>query len=106
MIDKNLSEIEAREVVKGFHGKFIHSESMTFAYWNIDGGSALPEHSHPHEQVVNMFEGSFELTVDNEKKILKPGDVVVIPSNIKHTGKAITDCRLLDVFSPVREDFK
>ncbi len=106
MTDINLSSIEEREVVKGFRGRFIHSENMTHAYWNIDGGASLPEHAHVHEQVVNILEGKFELTVGGEKKIIEPGDIVVIPSNIPHTGRAITDCRILDVFSPVREDMK
>ncbi len=106
MIDINLDSIKEREVVKGFRGRFIHSESMTHAYWNIDKGADLPEHAHVHEQVVNILEGEFELTVGGEKKIIKPGDIVVIPSNIPHTGRAITNCRILDVFSPVREDMK
>jgi unsaturated pyranuronate lyase len=102
----NLSDIKSKEIVKGFNGKFIHSDSMTCAYWYIDNGSELPEHAHPHEQVLNMLAGTFEFNLDGEKKILKPGDVVVIPPNIKHTGKAVTDCKILDVFSPVREDLK
>jgi len=56
--------------------------------------------------VANIIEGEFELTIDNETKILKPGDVAVIPSNAVHSGKAITDCRILDVFYPVREDYR
>ena len=106
MTDINLHSIEEKEVVKGFRGKFIHSENMTHAYWTIDRGAALPEHSHMHEQVVNILEGKFELTVAGEKKTIEPGDIVVIPSNVPHTGKALTDCRILDVFSPVREDMK
>ena len=106
MKDLNLNSLEEKEVVKGFRGKFIHSENMTHAYWSIDKGADLPEHAHMHEQVVNILEGRFELTVGEEKKIIEPGDIVIIPSNIPHTGKALTDCRILDVFSPVREDMK
>lgn len=79
---------------------------MTFAYWNIRKGAPLPEHSHPHEQVANVIEGKFELKVNNESKILEPGDVAVIPPNTKHSGKAITNCKIIDVFCPVREDYK
>ena len=106
MLDINLGSIKEREVVKGFRGRFIHSENMTHAYWTIEKGAALPEHAHVHEQVVNILEGKFELTVDGEKKIIEPGNIVVIPSNVPHTGNALTDCRILDVFSPVREDMK
>jgi quercetin dioxygenase-like cupin family protein len=102
---KNLDSIEAMELVPGFRAKFIHSDNMTFAYWNIEAGAELPEHSHPHEQVANPLEGEFELTVNGDSRVIRPGDVVVIPGNAAHSGKAITDCRILDVFHPVREDY-
>jgi len=100
-----LSDVEDRELMAGFHGRFVHSANMTFAYWDIDEGALLPEHSHPHEQVVNIIEGELELNIGGETKIMEPGDVAVIPGDVSHTGKAITKCRVIDVFYPVREDY-
>ena len=62
----NLSQVEWKEPVKGFKGRFVHSANMTFGYWDVEAGANLPEHSHPHEQVTNILEGEFELTVDGE----------------------------------------
>ena len=90
----------------GYTGRFIHTENMTFAFWEVKAGSRVPEHSHIHEQVAHIIEGTFELTVDGNPLLLEPGKVAVIPSNVKHSGLAITDCVLIDVFSPVREDYK
>lgn len=106
MFYSDLSSISPRTVFPGYHGKFIHSETMTMAYWNVDAGAAVPEHSHHHEQVVNVLEGELELFVDGVSKILIPGEVVVIPSNVMHAAVAKTDCRVLDVFCPVREDYR
>jgi quercetin dioxygenase-like cupin family protein len=50
--------------------------------------------------------GKFEFILNGTKKIYQDGDVVVIPSNIPHSGKAITNCKLMDVFSPVREEYR
>lgn len=105
MIEK-LESIETREVMPGYHGKFIHSSNNTFAYWEVKANSPLPEHSHHHEQVVHMLDGIFVLTVEGEENELHAGDVYIIPSNAKHSGISKTDCIILDVFSPVREDYK
>ncbi|GBC59655.1 cupin [Desulfonema ishimotonii] len=102
----HLSDIEEKELVPGFTVRFVHTESMTFSYWTVQPGAELPEHSHPHEQVTNMLEGEFRLTVDGESKVIRPGDVVHIPPNAAHGGKAVTECRILDVFHPVREDYR
>ena len=101
-----LKEIDVREPVPGYKVRFVHSQAMTFAYWEIEAGAALPEHSHPHEQVATMLEGEFELTVDGEARVLTPGMVATIPSNAPHVGRAITACRILDVFHPIREDYR
>jgi quercetin dioxygenase-like cupin family protein len=102
----DLLDVETRVLIPGFHVKFVHSSTMTFAHWDIEPGSVLPEHSHPHEQVCNVIEGEFELTIDGESRVLKSGGVGVIPSNAVHSGKAVTRCHVIDVFHPIREDYR
>ena len=89
----------------GFHGKLVHTERVTLVAWEIDEGAILPEHSHPHEQMAIITEGQFEITVGGETQVLVPGVVGVIPGNVKHSGKAITACKIFDVFQPPREDY-
>ena len=102
----NLDHLETQEIFPGFHGKMIHTDNMTVAYWDIDEGCDLPEHSHIHEQVVNVLEGQLELIVGGDKHVLGHGDVYVIPSNVVHSGRAISDCKVIDIFQPVREDYR
>jgi quercetin dioxygenase-like cupin family protein len=102
----NLLDLVEREIVPGYRAKFVHSGNMTLAYWEVDQDASLPEHSHPHEQIVNVLEGRFELTLDGEPQILEPGMVAVIPGGISHGGKALTPCRIIDAFHPVREDYQ
>lgn len=102
----HVDELEKKELIPGFTGRFVHTSHMTFACWDIEAGAELPEHSHPHEQVVNMIEGEFELVIDGERKICYPGSMAVIPPDAVHSGRAVTRCRILDVFYPVREDYR
>ena len=101
-----LSQIAKREMLPGYHAQFVHSDSMTMTYWDIKANHSIPEHSHVHEQVVNMLAGEFELMVDGTPHRLTTGDVFILKSNVPHGGNAITDCRILDVFHPVREDYR
>jgi quercetin dioxygenase-like cupin family protein len=98
--------LDTRELVPGHHGRFIHSEHTTHVYWQIEADARLPEHSHPHEQIVNVLEGRYELVVDGTPHVLDEGDVLVIPGGAAHSGRSHTACRILDVFSPVREEYR
>lgn len=102
----NLSDVKEREIVPGFRARMVHSQNMTFAFWKVKAGSTLLEHSHPHEQITTVISGSFELTADGETRIMEQGSVVIIPANVKHHGKSITDSELIDAFYPVREEYR
>ncbi len=102
----NLKDIEIKEFFPGLNGKLVHGEKITWAFWDVEKDAVVPEHSHHHEQIMHVLDGEFEFILNGNKKICKNGDVVVIPSNAPHSGKAITKCKLMDVFSPVREEYK
>ena len=102
----NLDEDLGTEIIQGFKVKFVHGEKMTVAYFDVLAGAELPEHSHAHEQISSVIEGQFELTIDGNTEIMKSGKVAVIPPYIKHSGKALTNCKIIDVFHPVRDDYK
>lgn len=102
----NLRSIKQREIVPGYFARFVHSDNMSIAYWNIKAGSSLPEHSHKHEQICTVIDGEFELNVEGKSNLLQADEVFVIPSNVVHSGKALTDCKLIDIFYPVREDYR
>jgi len=102
----NLDDLPALEIAPGIVGRIVTADTFTVAHVSIKEGSLLPEHSHYHEQVVNVTEGELELTVGGTPYILKAGKVMVLPPNVPHSGKALTDVKVIDVFHPVREDFR
>jgi quercetin dioxygenase-like cupin family protein len=102
----DINKIVEKEPFPGFRGRFFHSATMTIAHWNIKAGSSAPIHTHIHEQTVDVLSGQLEFTLDGEVKILGSGQGAIIPSMVPHGAKAITDCVVIDTFSPVREDYK
>ena len=76
-----------------------------FGYITIVKDAIVPEHQHHHEQWTHLIEGGLEFTINGEIQILLPGMAAYIPSNIPHSAKAITECKIIDCFLPVREDF-
>lgn len=102
----DLETVPSQELVPGFSVKLIHSEQMTVASYSVSAGAVFPEHAHVNEQISYLIEGEFELTIDSETKTLKPGIVAVIPANARHSGRALSDCIMVDIFHPVRSDYK
>ena len=101
-----LSQIASRELVPGATVRFVHSDHMTLAYWTFEAGTPLPEHTHPHEQVTNIITGTFELNIAGQVHRLEAGHVALIPPDARHSGRAVTACRVIDVFYPVRKDYR
>ena len=101
-----ITKLPLKQVIPGFHGRFVHTQHSTLGFWEVEKGATLPAHSHYHEQITEVREGEFQLTFNGETKIYVPGMIAVIPSGVEHSGNAITDCKLLDIFLPVREDYK
>lgn len=62
-------------------------------------------HKHPHLQISYVASGAFEVTIGEESKVLKEGDVYFVPSNVLHGAVCLEAGVLIDVFNPMREDF-
>lgn len=92
--------------MEGFVGRFSTGVTMTSVNWTVAAGATLPAHAHPHEQVSHVLAGEFEFTIDGETQRLGPGMVAFVPPNVTHSGRALTECRIIDVFHPVRDDYR
>tara|TARA_R110000850_G_scaffold845_14_gene4937 strand:- start:19 stop:336 length:318 start_codon:yes stop_codon:yes gene_type:complete len=101
-----LAEIVPKEIMPGYHGKLIHTQNMSLAFWEVEAGAKVPEHAHMNEQVMQVLEGKFEFTLDGITKTYEPGDMVIIPPHVPHSDLALTPCKLMDVFSPTREEYR
>jgi quercetin dioxygenase-like cupin family protein len=103
---QHLNDIPGKEFIPGFTGRFVHGVQSTLSFVDIKKGSRLPEHKHVHEQITHIVSGELEMIIGGEKYLFTAGTVHVIPSNVPHSAHAITDCKVIDAFSPARDDYK
>ena len=95
------------EPAPGFLVRAVSGERLMLAYATLQPHSEAPLHSHPEEQMGISLEGEIELTIGDETRLVKKGDMYLIPSNVLHGGFTRDERVLvLDVFSPPREVYK
>lgn len=100
---KNLSP---KALAPGITGYYTHGNQMTFGLVELKAGSSVPLHAHPHEQITYILEGQLDMIIDGTAYSLTSSMYYVIASNTPHSAIAITDCKVIDVFSPLREDYQ
>ena len=103
----DLENREAKEVVAGVRIRTFWADQMLMSIVDLDAHSVVPAHAHPEEQAGVVISGTFELTIGGEARWIKAGDTYIIPGGVEH-GAVTGDepAQALDVFSPVREDYK
>jgi quercetin dioxygenase-like cupin family protein len=102
----HINNIPAKEMRPGFLGRFIHGEKGTLSIFEIKQGSRMDTHLHEHEQITYLVEGEMEMNIGGVDYVLTAGCFHVIPSNVPHSAYARTDVKVMDFFSPAREDYK
>ena len=70
----------------------------------LDAGSHLPEHQHPHEQLTHVLRGRLCMTIASVPHELAAGQSLCIPGATLHAADALEDTLVIDTFSPPRED--
>ena len=83
----------------------VHGEKTHLCEFRINKGSMVPKHSHPHEQTGYLISGRVKFILEDEEFVAEPGDSWCLPGNIVHTAETLEDSVLVEIFSPVREDF-
>ena len=84
----------------------IYGEGTLMSKFQLAGGSKLPNHKHPHEQTGYLLKGKMVLHVGGESRELSPGDSWCVPGGVEHRADVIEDSEAIEVFAPVREDYK
>ena len=106
MYHHTIEGFKSKSLAPGVEIKALTGEKMSMVIFSVAPGADIPEHSHPHEQMGTILKGALELTIGDEKKVVKPGDAWCIPSDVVHSGHCFDEAtEILEFFSPPREDY-
>ncbi|HEY7327422.1 MAG TPA: cupin domain-containing protein [Gemmataceae bacterium] len=102
----DVNKIQPIEISPGIRIRTPHLNQLMLSYLEMEEGTVVPFHHHPHEQGGILLKGKLELTIGDEARVVEPGSLFLIPANVPHKAVAVTGpVVVLDVFSPIREDY-
>jgi quercetin dioxygenase-like cupin family protein len=100
-------EFSRHLIFPGVTVRTCSAEKMMVSIAELEPNAVVADHSHPHEQVGMVLQGRAIFYIGDEQKTLQPGDVFRIPGNVVHRVVALDELfRAIDVFNPIREDYR
>ena len=88
--------------------RLVTGERMMLAHVYLQKGCVVPKHSHENEQLTYVLEGALHFWLGEngeEERVVRAGEVLVIPSNLPHKAEALEDTLDVDIFAPPRQDW-
>ena len=98
-------EIALEKITEMISQKIVAGEREMLAQIYLKRGALVPMHSHDSEQMTYILQGALKVMVGGEEITVREGEVLHIPSGVRHQAEALEDTFELDVFSPVRTDW-
>jgi quercetin dioxygenase-like cupin family protein len=95
-----------KELLEGITLKnLVHGERTHLTQVKLEKGAVIPEHQHPQEQTGYLISGSLRFFSGQEETVVRPGDCWTFAGGTPHGAEAMEDTVVLEVFSPLREDY-
>ena len=104
-IQHRWTNLPSESVAAGIQRQFITGDRLTVTHFELKRGGIVPRHTHESEQMTCLLSGVLRFVIDGRDIILRAGDVLQIPGWCEHEVEVVEDASVIDVFSPVREDW-
>lgn len=100
------SDLPLRPAVSGAKMWAVGLDKSMLTFFEMEPNTQFADHSHEAEQITLVLEGELSFSYGGETVTLKPGEVIAIPSNVKHSARTGSmSCRAVDAWSPVRKEY-
>jgi quercetin dioxygenase-like cupin family protein len=98
-------DIPAEQINPSISRQFITGDRVTIARFELKRGGVVPQHAHENEQVSFVLDGALKFKIDGREIVVRGGEVLQIPGSVAHEVEVLEDTLVVDVFSPVRQDW-
>ena len=99
------SDLQLQKVTEMISRKVIHGDDQTMVQAYLKQGAQVPMHTHESEQMVYILQGALRYLVGEQNVTVREGEVLHIPSGVRHQAEAVEDTFELAVFTPSRQDW-
>jgi quercetin dioxygenase-like cupin family protein len=103
------SDVPATQLNPLLTRQYITGSQSMFARIELKKGCIVPRHQHPNEQISYITQGALLFVLGEEgatvEKIVREGEILVIPGNVPHSAEALEDTVDFDIFAPPRQDW-
>jgi quercetin dioxygenase-like cupin family protein len=101
----SLKAIKTERITPKVTRRLLSGRRGMVVQWRVKAGAHAHAHKHPHEQIVWMVKGRMKFRIGRAIRVMRAGDVDVIPGGVEHEAWWPTDCEVIDFFAPPRRDF-
>jgi len=105
VVHHSWSSIPAEQINASISRQFITGDRVTVARFELKRGGVVPTHAHENEQVSFVLDGALKFRIDGREIVVRGGEVLQIPGGVAHEVEVLEDTLVVDVFSPIRQDW-
>ena len=98
-------DVPNEQITDAIGRRFITGDSVTVGRFELKQGGVVPPHSHANEQISIVLSGVLLFRMDGQETVVRAGEVMQIPGNVVHEVEVLEDTLVVDVFSPIRQDW-
>ena len=99
------SDMPSEPLTPSTSRKYLTADRVTIAQFELKRGGVVPRHSHENEQISHVLSGKLQFTINGQPVVVGAGELLQIPSWVEHEVAVLEDTVVIDVFSPIRQDW-
>src|SRR5829696_5337228 len=99
------SDIAPEQINPAIARQYITADRVTIARFELKRGGVVPRHAHENEQVSVVLSGALLFRIDGREVTVRAGEVMQLPGDLAHEVEVLEDTIVMDVFSPIRQDW-